>query len=162
MTVSADILATYRAPRRVMARLLRGERHEARALAYLLAALVLMLIAQVPALRATAAANPETPFAASLLARALALGVMLPVFYLVAGLSRLGARVLGGRGDGFGARLALFWALLAATPLVLVQAAIGTILGQGAALTVTSLVVFAVFLWVWLSGLTEAEFGGRP
>ena len=94
MTVSADILATYRAPRRVMARLLRGERHEARALAYLLAALVLMLIAQVPALRATAAANPETPFAASLLARALALGVMLPVFYLVAGLSRLGARVL--------------------------------------------------------------------
>jgi len=160
MPVSGDILATYRAPRRVMARLLEGERHEARPLAYLLAALALMLVAQIPALRETARLHPDAPLAASLLARALALGVMLPVLYLVAAASHFAARSLGGRGDGFGARLALFWALLAAAPLVLVQAAVGAVVGQGTVLTVAALLVFAVFLWIWLSGLVETEFGG--
>lgn len=161
MSVSADILATYRGPRRVMARHLAGERHEARALAYLLAALALMLVAQVPELRRAAQAGTEAPFGPSLLARALALGVMLPVFYLVAALAHGVARLLGGQGDGFGARLALFWALLAVAPAILAQGALVAITGPGPVASLCAVAVFALFLWFWFAGLAEAEFGEK-
>lgn len=161
MTVSADIWATYRAPRRVMARHLAGERHEARALAYLLAALALMLVAQVPELREAARAGTGAPFGPGLLARALALGVMVPVFYLVAALAHGVARLLGGQGDGFGARLALFWALLAVAPAMLAQRALVAVSGPGAVAGVTAVAVFALFLWFWFAGLAEAESGDK-
>ena len=41
--------------------------------------------------------------------------------YLVAGLSHLIARLVGGRGDWYRARMALFWSLLASTPLILLN-----------------------------------------
>src|SRR5690606_33420050 len=50
MAVTDDILATYRGPGRVARRLLSGERHEARALAYLLAGLIVAYVALWPVL----------------------------------------------------------------------------------------------------------------
>lgn len=161
MAVTDDIFATYRGPQRVVSRLLTGERHEARPLAYLLAALALLLVAQTPAMSRAAFEDPASPFAQRLMAAALALGALLPVFYGLAALGHLAARAFGGRGDWFGARIALFWAMLAIAPLALFKGLVDGFIGQGMAQALTGGLVFATFLWFWIAGLAEAEFGGR-
>src|SRR5690606_16239719 len=130
MAVTDDILATYRGPGRVARRLLAGERHEARALAYLLAGLIVAYVA------------------------------LLPLFYGLAALSRLVARAFGGRGSYFAARIVLFWAFLAATPLMLLRGLVAGLAGPGPGLVAVSVLVFAVFLWFWLAGLAVAEGEG--
>ena len=83
---------------------------------------------------------------------------MLPLLlYLVAGLSHLVARVMGGQGDWFGARLALFWSLLATAPLVLFYGLVAGFIGPGAGLTLVGAIWLAVFLWFWISCLRQAE-----
>ncbi|MCV2869938.1 YIP1 family protein [Defluviimonas sp. WL0002] len=161
MAVTDDIVATYRGPRRVVARLLAGERHEARPLAYLLAALVLFLVARAPAMSRDAFVDPASPLSQRVMAMALALGALLPVFYGLAALGGLAARAAGGRGDWFGARIALFWALLAIAPLVLLQGLVDAFVGPGPALTATGIVVFVLFMWFWIAGLAQSEFGER-
>lgn len=158
MAVTDDILATYRAPRRVARRLLSGERHEGRALAYLLAALIVIFVAQWPGLARNAFLDPGVPLAQRMMAAFLAVLATIPVFYLLAALGHVIARALGGRGSFFGARIALFWALLAVTPLMLLQGLVAAFAGPGATPTATGFAVFAVFLWFWMSGLAVAEW----
>ena len=80
--------------------------------------------------------------------------------YIVAAISRLIARVLGGKGSGFSARLSLFWALLAASPLWLIWGLLAGYLGQDmAGVQAFGLVAFAVFVYIWLMGLIETETG---
>lgn len=162
MAVTDDILATYRGPRRVLRRLLAAEAHEARPLAYLVAALIVAYVAQWPALsRADVLAGPEgpVPFAQRMFAALLGVFALLPVFYLLAALSHLAARALGGRGSFYAARLALFWAFLAVAPLMLLRGLVAGLLGAGTALTITGGLALAAFLWFWLSGLAAAEWG---
>lgn len=163
MAITDDIVATYRGPSAVARRILAGERHEARALAYLLAALIVAYIALWPALsRANVLAGPDAavPMTQRMVAALLGTLALLPVFYLVAALSRIVAGVFGGRGSYFSARIVLFWALLAATPLMLLRGLVAGFIGPGAQLSVVSGATFAVFLWFWFSGLRVAEFGG--
>ncbi len=161
MAVTDDIVATYRGPRAVMRRLLAGERHEARALAYLLAALIVIFIAQWPAMSRAAFLEPDVPLTQRMVAAFLAVLAAIPAFYLLAGAGHLAARAAGGRGDFFGARIALFWALLAVTPMMLLQGLVAAFIGPGSALTATGVVVFAVFLWFWFAGLRVADFEDR-
>ena len=90
------------------------------------------------------------------------LGVLalLPLFYGLAALSRLVARAFGGRGSFFAARIVLFWAFLAATPLMLLRGLVAGLAGPGPGLVAVSVLVFAVFLWFWLAGLAVAEGEG--
>ncbi len=159
MAVTDDILATYRAPRAVMARLLAGERHEARALAYLLAAVIVIHIAQWPGMARAAFLQPDVPLSQRMFAAFLAVLAAIPLLYGLAALAHLVARALGGRGSYFEARVVLFWALLATTPLMLFQGMVSAFFGQGGALTLTGLVVFTVFLWFWMTGIRLAEYG---
>ena len=160
MAVTDDIVATYRGPRAVMRRLLQGERHEARALTYLIAALLVIFVAQWPRLSRAAHFAPDVPLTQHMVGTFLAVLAMTPAFYLLAALGHLAARALGGRGDFFGARIVLFWALLAVTPLMLLHGMVAGFIGPGVQATLVGLVVFVVFLWFWLSGLRVAEFGG--
>jgi hypothetical protein len=160
MAVTDDIVATYRSPARVMRSVLQGERHEARALAYLLAAVLVIHIAQWPGMSRAALLEPDVPLAQRMFAAFLAVLAAVPVFYGLAGLSHLAARAFGGKGSYFAARIVLFWALLAVTPLMLFQGLVAAFSGPGPALTLTGAAVFAVFLWFWLTGLRIAEFGG--
>ena len=162
MAVTDDILATYRAPRAVIARLLAGEQHEARALAYLLAAVIVAHIAQWPAMSRAAFLQPEVPLTQRMIAALLAVLAAIPFFYLVAALSRLILRAFGGQGSFFSARIVLFWAFLATTPLMLIQGLVSAFVGSGSAVTATGLVVFAVFIWFWVAGLRVSEFGRSP
>lgn len=157
MSVTGDILATYRRPGPVMRRLIAAGQREDRALAMLMAACILVFVAQVPQL-ARQAHLAEPPLEMLLGASLLAWLMMAPLMlYGLAALSHLAARALGGRGDWYGARLALFWALLASSPVLLVHGLVAGLVGSGPARTGAGALWLAVFLWFWIAGLAQAE-----
>ncbi|MCR8546971.1 YIP1 family protein [Salipiger sp. P9] len=157
MSLSREIVATYRGPGAVVARLLAQGPREDRALMLVMAACGLFFIAQMPALsrQAHLAGSELNPLLGGALLAWLVIAPLL--FYLIAFLSHLVARVLGGRGTGYGARLALFWALLASAPLVLLNGLVAGFLGTGPQLSLVGLLWFAVFLWFWLGGMRAVQ-----
>lgn len=159
MAVTDDILATYRAPGRTIAAIQARPAREERALAYLIAALILIFVAQWPGLSRAAALQPDVPLAQRMLAAFLASLAMLPVFYGLAALGHLAARGAGGRGSYYAGRVALFWALLAVAPLMLLQGLVTGMIGPGPGLTALRGIVFAVFLLFWFHGLRASHFG---
>ena len=157
MAVTSDIAATYRGPGRVVRRLLEMGQREDRALAFLMAGCVLVFVAQMPRLAREA---HETGQELNMLmgASLLAWVIFAPIlFYVIAALSHLLARLVGGRGDWYGARLALFWALLAAAPVLLLHGLVAGLIGPGTALDTVGGLALGVFLWFWLAGLRQAE-----
>lgn len=161
MPVAQDIAATYRGPRRVVARLLAMGPREDRALALLMGGCALVFIAQWPRLAREAhlageALNPR--LAGALLGWVVIAPLM---FYLLAFLSQLIARLIGGRVTGYGARIALFWAFLAAAPVLLLHGLVAGFIGPGAGLSIVGAIWCGVFLWFWLSGLREAGWSER-
>ncbi len=157
MPVTSDIVATYRGPGRVVRRLLELGQREDRALVFVMAFCVVAFIAQLPSL--SRRAHLEGLELNMLMGGAL-LGtvIILPLFfYLLAFLSYGAARLVGGKGSAYGARVALFWALLSSTPLVLLNGLVAGFIGPGPTLSVVGLVWVAVFLWFWLSGLRQAQ-----
>lgn len=157
MPLTSDIVATYRGPGRVVRRLLDLGPREDRALMFVMAFCVVAFIAQLPGLARRA--HLEGLELNMLMGGAL-MGtvIILPlVFYLLAFVSYGAARLVGGHGTSYGARLALFWALVASTPLVLLNGLVAGLIGSGPALTVVGIVWFGVFLWFWLAGLSQAQ-----
>lgn len=157
MAVTADIGATYKGPGRVMERLLAMGQREDRAIAILMAGCAVMFISQMPAL--SRRAHLEGQELNQLLGGALMgwLFIAPLALYLIAALSHLIARAVGGQGSWYGARLALFWALLAAAPLVLLYGLVAGFIGPGIELQLTGAVWCAVFMWFWIAGLIQAE-----
>jgi hypothetical protein len=78
------------------------------------------------------------------------------LFYLLAGLTYLIARAFRASISAYGARLALFWALLASSPLVLLWGLTAGFIGPGLELSLVGIAWFAVFLWFWLAGFAAA------
>lgn len=157
MPVTRDITATYRGPGRVMQRLLQMGQREDRALAILMAACVVVFIAQMPRLAREAHLSGQE-LNMLLGGTLLAWVIIAPlIFYLLAGLSHLIARLLGGKGDWFGARLALFWAMLASSPLILLHGLVAGFVGPGAGLDIVGLLWLLIFGWFWGAGLRQAE-----
>jgi hypothetical protein len=158
MSVAADIARSWVAPRRVIRRHIARGLTEERALGLLMIACLLLFIARAPVLlRAEAGADlaPVTRMAGGLMG-AMILAPLL--FYALAALGHLLARALGGRGSWLGARHALFWALLASTPLALLYGAAEAVMGAAAAQPL-GLAVGAAFLGLWALCLAEAESG---
>lgn len=77
-------------------------------------------------------------------------------FYLLAFLCGLLLRGLGRPVTGFAARLALFWAFLAASPILLLNGLVSGFIGPGSALSAVGLLWCAVFLWFWGANLRVA------
>ena len=158
MPVSTDILESYLRPRQVFRRKLEGGMHEGRALATLIAACLLIFVAQWPGLARAAYVDPAIPLDARMGGALLGtLFLLPPIAYAVAALSHLVARAFGGTGSFFTARLALFWALLAVSPLMLLQGLVRGFIGSGPALTLMGLAVLAAFLMLWVTSLFESE-----
>ncbi len=158
MTVLGEILSFWRRPRvAIRARLAEGPRED-RALAVLMGACGLIFLAQWPVLARAAQVDPSIPLQARLGGALMALVFLLPLIaYALAALSHLAARALGGQGSFFGARLALFWALLASVPLFLASGLVLGVLGPGPASRIFGLLCFAGFAGLWLILLREAE-----
>ncbi|MES2144355.1 MAG: YIP1 family protein [Pseudomonadota bacterium] len=158
MAITTDILRTWRHPRAVIRQMLDRGPDEGRALAILMGACALIFVAQAPRLAREAQLSPDIPLDARLGVSLFALIFMAPLlFYAIAGISRLIAKLFGGRGTGFGARLALFWALLATTPAMLLHGLASGLMGPVAATTALGIVVALVFVTLWMQMLIEAE-----
>ena len=157
MPVTTDITATYRGPARVMRRLLAMGQREDRALVFVMAFCLIAFVAQLPGLARRA--HLESLDLQMLMGGTLMGTVfLLPlVLYLLAGLSHLLARLVGGRGTWYRARIALFWSLLASAPLVLLHGLVKGFVGAGPALNVVGLLWLGAFLWFWISSLSIAE-----
>jgi hypothetical protein len=133
-----------------------GQRED-RALAYLMAGCIVVFIAQLPRLAREAHISGED--LDMLMGATLMAWIFIAplVLYCVAGLSHLVAKLFKGRGTPYGARLALFWALLASSPLMLLNGLVAGFVGPGVELQAVGFLWFAFFLWFWLSGLIAAE-----
>lgn len=144
MAIVTDILRGWRDPRALI-RSKRGQ-GEGATLALLLGACALLFVAQWPRLSREAYLHPEVPMDARLGGALLGIVFVLPlVLYGVAAVSALVVRVAGPA-----ARIALSWALLCLTPLLLLHGLASGFLGQGAAVTLLGLLVAAGFGYLWV------------
>lgn len=159
MTVSTDLVATWRSPRAALRRHLARGVSEPFAFTLLLVFLVLTFVGQWPVAAREAFLAGEPSAAPRILARAFAVLATIPLWYGLAALSRLVARALGGRGSWYAARIALFWALATVGPLMLLQGLVAGMVGPGPGLYAVTTLVGVAFLWLWLTMLHEAERG---
>ncbi len=160
MTVFGEIVASYRNPRAAMQRQIDLVKGEERLLIYVVLATLLLVVARFPALLqlANAAAEGEkTPMAiiAGNLTGSLFFGPLL--LYALAAISHLVAKGFKGQGGFFGARLALFWALLASAPLALLSTAAYAVAPLPLVGQVGSLLAFLGFGLFWSVNLSLAE-----
>jgi hypothetical protein len=148
---------------------------EGRAFGLLMIGSFLVVLAQLPSLSRDAAAAAlgepvTTPLARSLPPEFRTMDVMgaytiVPwlviaplVFYALALLAHLLSRALGGRGTSFGARVALFWSWLAASPLALLTGLMAALAGPEAA-NITGILWIVVFIGFWALAQREAGQG---
>ena len=167
MPVTNDIVRTWRKPRQVMRDLLDQGRREDRAIAYLMISCFLIFVAQWPRLSRKAAgfelpAGAELPQLDRLMAYEFMAWLMIwPLFlYLFAGLTHILAKLAGGKGDWFGARLALFWSMLATVPLLLLHGLMAGFAGPGPQTNLIGAIWLIAFVVIWVQTLREAE--SRP
>lgn len=159
MGVIPDILRSWRDPRGLIAEK-AATRREPLALATLMGACALIFVAQWPLNARLAHLDPSVPLDARMGASLMAVVFILPlVMYVLAGVSHMIARALGGRGTGFGARMALFQALLALTPVSLLYGLVRGFVGEGTAAVVLGLIWAVGLLWMWLTMLVTVERG---
>lgn len=157
MAVVFDIVQSWRTPRLVIARHLQRHPTEGFAFSVLVAFLLLAFVAQWPAMSRAAYLHPEAGLTQRMVAAGLALLASIPFWYGLAGLSHLVAQRLGGKGGYLGARLALFWALLAVAPLMLLQGIFSGFAGPGALATGAGIFILGGFSYLWLNMLIAAE-----
>ena len=157
MTITTDLVATWRRPRAVLRQHLARGRSEPFALSFLLVFLLLAFVAQWPLAAREAHLAGELSALPRILPRAYGVLLMLPLAYGLAALSHLAARAMGGQGSWYGARVALFWALAAIGPLLLLQGLVAGMIGPGPALWLVTTGLGLAFLWLWLTLLHEAE-----
>ncbi|MGB1235519.1 MAG: YIP1 family protein [Planktomarina sp.] len=157
MAVTVDIVRAHTRPRTVMAKLLTMGQREDRILAMLMGACFVMFAAQWP-YRARQAHLNGSNLTDLLQTDMFGLIFVLPLLaYGIAALSHVFAKILRGKGDWFGARLALFWAMLASAPLLVLSGLVKGFIGLGIENTIVGGLWFAVFMWIWISSLIEAE-----
>tara|TARA_R110002110_G_scaffold20312_3_gene82440 strand:- start:1784 stop:2272 length:489 start_codon:yes stop_codon:yes gene_type:complete len=156
MAATRDIVATYRRPGQVIARLLGQGTREDRALIYLMVGCLMVFVAQTPRLARQAHVTGEDLgmlMGGTLMAW---LFVAPLVLYALAGTTQILGRLTGRGPGGYGARLALFWALLAASPLMLLWGLTAGFVGPGIEMTIVGVLWFAAFMWFWVAGFITA------
>ncbi|WP_425098553.1 YIP1 family protein [Tropicibacter sp. S64] len=157
MPVTQDIVATYKGPGRVVSRLLQAGPREDRLLALVMGTCVIFFVARWPAL-ARQAHLEDKELNMLLGGTLLATVFIFPlILYFTGFLIGLIGKPLGYRGGGYGARLALIWALLASSPLVLLYGLVAGFIGAAPSLTLVGAAWFAVFLWFWIGGMRGAH-----
>ena len=133
MSVSRDIVASWRRPRQVLRSMLNHGRREDRAIAFVMIACFLMFVGQWPKLSREAFLDPSVPLQARLAITFFSMMMVMPLMlYVFAGISHLVAKLFRGRGTFYSARLALFWSLLVTAPLFLLNGLVAGVYRAGA------------------------------
>ena len=161
MALTSDILATYRGPGKVLQSLLNRGRSEPFALSIVMAGCVVAFVAQWPRIsRESYLTGDNGEGYLSYYSAFIALVFIMPiVLYVLAAISHLGAQLLGGKGSGYSARMAVFWAFLASSPIFMLHGMVAGFIGPGTQLSAVGLLWLLVFGWFWISGLRQAEWG---
>ena len=153
MPLTKDIVATYVGPGRVMRHLMTIGCDESRLLMFLYGFCAISFVAQTPRLARQAHLTGQD-ISALMGGTLLATLLFLPlIFYGLAAFTQLVRCCLRWPGTGFGARLSLFWSLLATTPILLLHGLVAGFLGAGAALNLVKVIWFSFFLWFWFATL---------
>lgn len=156
MAATRDIVATYRGPSRVVRRLLDAGPREDRALIYLMVGCLMVFVAQTPRLAREAFVtdgNLQMLLGASLLAWLFIAPLLL---YGLGALTYVIAKPFRRQITSYGARVALFWALLASSPIILLWGLTAGFVGPGIEMSGVGFVWFAVFIWFWVGGFRAA------
>ena len=103
--------------------------------------------------------TPEVPLAAQFLGLAYGMLIFLPFAYGLAAISHVIARALGARSTWYGARLALFYSLVAASPVMLLQGLVAGILGLGMQSFLVGIFALTAFVVFWALALVEVSKG---
>ncbi len=156
MAATQDIVATYTGPGRVVARLVGQGEQESRALVFLMLGCLMVFVAQTPRLaREAHLTDGDLPM--MLGGTLMAWMFIVPlVFYAIAMVSHIVARAFGRKQTAYGARIALFWALLASSPVMLLWGLTAGFIGPGPQLSLVGFIWIAVFIWFWIGGLLGA------
>jgi hypothetical protein len=162
MSVSADIWRSWRRPQRVMRDLLAQGQREDRALVFLMVACGLIFLAQWPRLARQAQLDAEVPLQAMIGGALLGWFFFAPlIFYALAAVLRLVLVAVRLPVSWYAARLALFWALLAVSPLWLLHGMVAGLAGPGVLTAAVGLVVLGAFFWILGAGLVAAALEAR-
>ncbi len=160
MSVVARMARMWIAPRKVADAVMALRPTEPQALATLLAGCALFFVAQWPIHARAAHLDPSVPLDARLGGALMATMFILPLLaYALAGLVQ-GVMWLGKRRpDGLQLRMALFWAILAVAPAMMLAGLVQGFLGEGAALSLARGVAGGGFVVFWAAGLAAALRG---
>jgi len=159
MGVANDMMRAYIAPVSVFRARIGTVAREERALAVLMGACLLIFVAQWPRLQRQAFETGED-FQILVGGALFAWMFAMPLIAYTASLiTHLLARLVGGKGTGFGARFALFWALLVASPLWLLWGLVAGFIGPGVEMSLVGTLAFGAFVVHWAINLWVAERG---
>lgn len=162
MSVIGEIAQSWIRPRAVMRRQLQAGHREARLFGFLAIACLINLFGQVPRIYGLSVADPTIGLDARFSAAAFGWLFVAPLFfYLLAGIARLGARLLGGHGSATGARLALFWSLLAVAPVWFVLNLLSVFNEARVIYYLFGVVALFGFVTIWFLSLYESEVTGE-
>ncbi len=158
MPVSRDIRRMYRTPRQVVRGLYAMGPREDRAIMWLMLGCFLVFLSRLPALQRDAV-NGSSNFQQDTVYAFFAMLMVAPLlFYVIAGVLFGVAKLLRPAVTGYGARLAVFWGWLAASPLALFY---GLLVGFNGLDHPGTLAIGAIWivviLWFWISGLAEVS-----
>lgn len=158
MSVSSDMIAMWHKPMTVLRRQFAAGEHEGRALALLLGGCLLVFIGRLPILqRGAIMAGADGDFLRDATYAFAGLMMMAPIlFYGIAALAGVIARLFGQRASGYGARLAMFWAYLAAAPAGLLYGLSLGFVGPSIAVSIVGMIWLLAFLIFWTLGLRVA------
>ncbi len=157
MALISNVLKTYRAPRQAVRGVLEMGRREDLMVVYLLLACALIFASQWPALARQAYLDPAIPLQALLAISAMVWLMAFPLIaYILAFVLYLLTRVVGMGTTGYGSRVALFWAMLAASPLWLFWGMVKGLAAPGAAESAVAALTLGAFLFFLVAGLLEA------
>ena len=156
MSMTHNILRSYMRPHHVLAQLLQDGKREDRALAILFTACGALFLMQIPLRFEGAAAGGDMvrdlsyAFFTSMM--------LLPlILYALAAFVHLLARLLGGKGSWYSARLAVFWSLLAICPLALIWAVVKGFYGDTLITSLLSWGGVGLFLWIFGGAIWQAQ-----
>ena len=124
-------------------------------LVVLMVAMLIFLVAQGPLNVRLAQLDPTIPFDARMGGSMLAVLFMMPLLaYGLASLVSVVSRATSWRLEPRESRLALFWALLAVSPAMLLQGLVAGFIGPGPALTLVQIICGLGFLFIWGAGIS--------
>lgn len=159
MSLTADMRQSWTGHRRVVRRHLSRGRSEPFVFTFLLVFMILAFVSQYPRAARIALENPEMLLPAQLLGLAYGMLIFLPFAYALAAISHVVARALGARSTWYGARLALFYSLVAASPLMLLQGLVAGVLGLGMQPFLVGIFALTAFVVFWALALVEVNKG---